>query len=140
MDCVAIMKPIAVKANWDTRLEMRLKSPLMRSTGALSALFHEGAVVCEGDSDRTLYQEINDRLSAFDHRRSAEALFLNAHSKQATAKLAGPLREMGIPAAVVVDFDILKPSDDFKNLLPGVAHHCGQSSSVLRFHAAWRCG
>jgi ABC-type cobalamin/Fe3+-siderophores transport system ATPase subunit len=103
------------------RLTRIIKSPLMRSTGVLSALFHEGAVVCEGDSDRALYQEINDRLSAFDHRRSAEALFLNAHSKQATAKLAGPLREMGIPAAVVIDFDILKRNDDFKHLLGDIS-------------------
>jgi AAA15 family ATPase/GTPase len=99
------------------RLNEIIKSPIMRSTGVLSALFHEGAVVCEGDSDRALYQEINDRLALTGKAMSSEALFINAHSKQSTAKIAGPLREMGIPAAVVVDFDIFKGNDDFKNML-----------------------
>mgnify|MGYP003675138401 CR=1 FL=1 len=99
------------------RLNKIIKSPVMRSTGVLSALFHEGAVVCEGDSDRALYQEINDRIATVDKNQSAEALFINAHSKQSTAKIAGPLREMGIPATIVVDFDIFKDNSDFKYML-----------------------
>lgn len=99
------------------RLQQIIKSPLMRSTGVLSALFHEGAVVCEGDSDRALYQEINDRIASVEKSNYSEALFINAHSKQSTSKIAGPLREMGIPAAVIVDFDVLKKNDEFKNIL-----------------------
>jgi hypothetical protein len=99
------------------RLQEIIKSPLMRSTGVLSALFHEGAVVCEGDSDRALYQEINDRIASIEKKNYSEALFINAHSKQSTSKIAGPLREMGIPAAIIVDFDILKKNDEFKILL-----------------------
>lgn len=99
------------------RLQEIIKSPLMRSTGVLSALFHEGAVVCEGDSDRALYQEINDRIASIEKNNYSEALFINAHSKQSTSKIAGPLREMGIPAAIIVDFDILKKNDEFKILL-----------------------
>ncbi len=99
------------------RLQEIIKSPLMRSTGVLSALFHEGAIVCEGDSDRALYQEVNDRIASVEKTNYSEALFINAHSKQSTSKIAGPLREMGIPAAVIVDFDVLKPNDEFKNIL-----------------------
>lgn len=99
------------------QLQEIIKSPLMRSTGVLSALFHEGAVVCEGDSDRALYEEINSRLAAEDQRQSAEAIFINAHTKQSTAKVAGPLRQMGIPAAIIVDFDIFNSTEDFKYML-----------------------
>lgn len=99
------------------RLKEIIKSPLMRSTGVLSALFHEGAIVCEGDSDRALYQEINDRIASIEKNEYSEALFINAHSKQSTSKIAGPLREMGIPAAVILDFDVFKNNDDFKNIL-----------------------
>lgn len=99
------------------RLHELIKSPLMRSTGVLSALFHEGAVVCEGDSDRAFYEEINERLSAVTPSRGSEAIFINAHTKQSTAKIAGPLRQMGIPAAVVVDFDIINDTEDLKLLL-----------------------
>ena len=109
-------KPTARLLSHD-RLNEIIKSPIMRSTGVLSALFHEGAIVCEGDSDRALYQEINDRLSSVNKTDSSEALFINAHSKQSTAKIAGPLREMGIPAAIVVDFDVFKGNEDFKHIL-----------------------
>lgn len=122
------------------RLNEIIKSPLMRSTGVLSALFHEGAVVCEGDSDRALYQEINDRLSLFEKTNSSEALFINAHTKQSTGKIAGPLREMGIPAAVVIDFDILKSNDEFKTLLSelripdGLASGWCQTKALIAQH------
>lgn len=99
------------------RLQEIIRSPLMRSTGVLSALFYEGAIICEGDSDRALYQEVNDRIASVEKECYSEALFINAHSKQSTAKIAGPLREMGIPAAVIVDFDVLKNNEEFKNLL-----------------------
>lgn len=99
------------------KLQEFIKSPLMRSTGVLSALFHEGAVVCEGDSDRALYEEINTRLAAASPQLGSEAIFINAHTKQSTAKIAGPLRQMGIPAAIVVDFDIINATDDLKHLL-----------------------
>tara|TARA_R110002049_G_C9133622_1_gene559167 strand:+ start:526 stop:2205 length:1680 start_codon:yes stop_codon:yes gene_type:complete len=122
------------------RLQEIIKSPLMRSTGVLSALFHEGAIVCEGDSDRALYQEINDRIATVEKDNYSEALFINAHSKQSTAKIAGPLREMGIPAAVVVDFDILKKNEEFKNLLnelsipiPISAGWCQQKAQISQY-------
>lgn len=99
------------------RLQELIKSPLMRSTGVLAALFHEGAVVCEGDSDRALYEEINSRLEGMTPSQGSEAIFINAHTKQSTAKIAGPLRQMGIPAAIVVDFDIINDTDDLKFLL-----------------------
>jgi predicted ATPase len=99
------------------RLQELTKSPLMRSTGVLQALFHEGAVVCEGDSDRPFYEEINSRLTALNPQQGLEAIFINAHSKQNTAKIAGPLRQMGIPAAIVIDFDILNETEDMKHLL-----------------------
>jgi predicted ATPase len=99
------------------RLQELIKSPLMRSTGVLSALFHEGAIVCEGDSDRALYEEINSRLEAAVPSQGCEAIFVNAHTKQSTAKIAGPLRQMGIPAAIVIDFDIINDTEDLKFLL-----------------------
>lgn len=99
------------------RLQKIIRSPFMRSTGVLSSLFHEGAVVCEGDSDRALYHELNDRLSTHEDGYVCEAQFINAHGKQMAAKIAAPLREMGIPAAVVVDFDILKDKAVLKNSL-----------------------
>ena len=97
-------------------LKQMMLDPLLRSTGTLSALFHEGAVVCEGDSDRAFYQEINERL--LRQKQGAEdCLFMNAHSKQAVHRIIGTLRKMGVPAAAVVDLDLLHDEKVLKELL-----------------------
>jgi len=94
-----------------------LRDPLLRSADVLSALFHEGAVVCEADGDRAFYQEIDTRLAAHgDARATVDAVFLNAQNKQTIPRIVGPLRQLGIPAAAVVDFDFLR-DDDTKHLL-----------------------
>jgi hypothetical protein len=66
-------------------------------------------VVTEADADRAFYQEINERLLAQNDRRGiASCLFLNAQNKQTVWDIVKPLRELGIPAAGVVDIDVLK--------------------------------
>ncbi len=98
------------------KLEAMMRDPLLRSAGVLSALFHEGAVICEGGTDRAFYQEVNERLLSDAQRGAENCLFLEAHNKQSAHRILQPLREMGVPAAVVVDLDIIK-KDDFKVLL-----------------------
>lgn len=99
-------------------LRKMMNDPLLRSTGVLSALFHPAAVVCEGGSDRAFYEEINERLRKKESDAADDAgsqleyidgcLFIDAHSKQSVPKLLGALRRMGIPAAGIVDLDVLK--------------------------------
>jgi hypothetical protein len=97
-------------------LETMMRDPLLRSTGVLNALFHEGAVVAEADSDRVIYQEINERLlSAGEGIKNS--LFLNAQNKQTVARIVQPLRQMGVAAAAVIDLDILKEAAPLKELL-----------------------
>ncbi|HYO68341.1 MAG TPA: AAA family ATPase [Archangium sp.] len=100
-------------------LQRMMQDPLLRSTGTLSALFHEGAVVCEGDSDRAFYQEINERLIASSEGADG-CLFMNAHSKQAIRRVVGLLRRMGIPAAAIVDLDMLSDESTLKDLLTAI--------------------
>src|SRR5690606_24595109 len=38
------------------------QDPFLRSTDVLRALFHRGAVICESDTDRVVYDEVNHRL------------------------------------------------------------------------------
>jgi hypothetical protein len=86
-----------------------MRNPLLRSTGVLNGLFYEFVVVTESDTDRAFYAEINERLL-----RSGESggipncLFLNAQNKQTVQTIIRPLRELGIPAAAIVDVDIFK--------------------------------
>ncbi|HEV7586531.1 MAG TPA: AAA family ATPase [Longimicrobium sp.] len=99
------------------KLGVMMKDPLLRSTGVLGALFHEGAIVCEADADRVFYAEINERLLAARGGGADGCLFLNAQNKQTIRRIVRPLREMGIPAVAVVDLDILKGREDFRDLL-----------------------
>jgi AAA domain, putative AbiEii toxin, Type IV TA system len=82
--------------------------PLLRAADALSALFARGAVVCEADADRAFYDEVNRRLLSADDRIGAsDTVFLNAQNWQTTRTIATPLRAIGIPAAIVLDLDVL---------------------------------
>ena len=83
------------------------KSPLMRSANVISSLFHDGAVVAESDNDRVFYDEIYHRLS--EHEKGyPSVLHVNAQNKQTIQDIIEPLRKFGVPAAAIVDIDILK--------------------------------
>ncbi len=98
-----------------------MRNPLLRSTRVLEGLFYESVVVTEGDTDRAFYEEVNERLLlAQDPRGIKNCLFLNAQNKQTTHAITRPLRELGIPAASVVDIDILKNGgQEWTNYLKG---------------------
>jgi hypothetical protein len=98
-----------------------MRNPLLRSTGVLNGLFYKFVIVTEGDADRAFYQEINHRLLRFKPEWGIpNCLFLQAQNKQTIQKIIRPLRDMGIPAAGVVDIDVLKEgSSPWKNFLEG---------------------
>jgi len=86
-----------------------MQDPLLRSVGVLSGLFYHYVLVGEGGADRAFYQEINERLLAIgDSRGIPHALFLNAENKHTIPRIIDPLRKLGIPAAGIVDIDVLK--------------------------------
>lgn len=119
-----------------------MRNPLLRSTGILNGLFFESVVVCEADSDRAFYQEINERLlSQSDSRAIANCLFINAQNKQTVWDIVKPLRELGIPAIGIVDIDVLKeggkvfakPLDG--GFIPPLNHKVFQDQRQLIFKA-----
>ncbi len=86
-----------------------MRNPLLRSTRVLDGLFYEYVVVTEGDTDRAFYQEVNERLLRFKPEWGIpNCLFLNAQNKQTVHTVLKPLRRLGIPAAGIVDVDVLK--------------------------------
>ncbi|MDD2582007.1 MAG: AAA family ATPase [Desulfuromonadaceae bacterium] len=91
------------------KLTPLMRNPLLRSIGVLNALFYSAVIVTEADADRAFYQEINERLLLDKDPRGIEGcLFLNAQNKQTVWDIVRPLRELGIPAAGIVDIDVLK--------------------------------
>ncbi len=86
-----------------------MRNPLLRSTGVLEGIFFESVIVTESDSDRAFYQEINERLLRYSPALGIpNCLFINAQNKQTVHQIIKPLRELGIPAATIVDIDVLK--------------------------------
>ena len=61
----------------------------------------------ESDNDRVFYAEIYHRI-AEQERGYPSLLFVNAQNKQTIQDIIGPLRKFGVPAAAIVDVDILK--------------------------------
>lgn len=100
-----------------------LRDPLLRSTSAISGLFHEAVVVTESEADRALYDEVNVRLQRFDPQNSLpDALFLHAQNCQTVHRIVRPLRLLGIPAAAIVDVDVLEQGGkNWKALLTAAA-------------------
>ncbi|MBD8893964.1 ATP-dependent nuclease [Roseibium litorale] len=86
-----------------------MNDPLLRSVGVMEGLFYDSVIVGEANADRAFYQEVNERLLAIgDERGAPRTLFLNADNKQTIPKILEPLRKLGIPAAGIVDIDIVK--------------------------------
>jgi hypothetical protein len=113
-----------------------MRNPLLRSTGVLNGLFFESVVVTESDADRAFYQEVNERLLRFKPEWGIpNCLFVNAQNKQTVHTIMRPLRKLGIPAAGIVDIDVLKEGGVvWSNLLegadmPAISH---QSLATLR--------
>ncbi|GAB5436351.1 MAG: hypothetical protein FalmKO_14760 [Falsiruegeria mediterranea] len=89
-------------------LKQFMTDPLLRSANVLSGLFAQSVVVTEADTDRAFYQEINTRLlTEGKGRRIENAVFLNAQNKQTVPRIVGLLRKMGVPAAGIVDLDVV---------------------------------
>lgn len=84
------------------------RKPLLRSSQTVSALFHNAAVVTEGDPDRAFYEEVNRRLKGKGARHIRDAAFLRAQNKQTVYEVLGPLRKFGVPTAAIVDVDVFK--------------------------------
>ncbi len=82
-------------------------NPALRSSAAIDGLFHKGTIVTEGHRDRVFYDEAA-RIFGLKDRKVIDSGggFKQIH------KTIGPLREMGVVAAAIVDFDFLLDTDE----------------------------
>lgn len=86
-------------------------APVLSSARVLDGLFYSGVAVTESDGDVVLYRNLLQELDS-----SASIGFVNSYSKQLSAKIAMPFRAMGVPCAVMVDFDVLRVRSEFKKI------------------------
>jgi hypothetical protein len=96
----------------DANLMEIISHPLLSSARILEAIFYNGTVIVEGDSDSTFYQRISRII-----RNSDDIHYVHAHSKQAIPIVANSYAKLGIRFAIIVDFDVLRIQDEFRGLL-----------------------
>ena len=84
--------------------------PVLSSARVLDGLFYSAVAVTESDGDVVLYRDILK-----DYDTAASIGFINSYSKQLSAKIATPFRAMGVPCAVIVDFDVLRERTCLRN-------------------------
>jgi predicted ATPase len=87
-------------------------NPHLRSENMFASLFHQSVVICEGNSDRAIYQLAAELLEGeFPGQGLAHTFFVNANGKQNAPLFLEPLRRLGIPSAVLCDLDVLRNED-----------------------------
>ncbi|MCH7648772.1 MAG: AAA family ATPase [Thaumarchaeota archaeon] len=109
------------------------KSPILSSQAVHEAIFSEGVVVCEADTDRIFYQKIFLREHSVDN-----ILFIHSHGKQHIKDIVDLLKKVIVPVSTIVDIDILNLKDDFKNLLSAFienipANYLEEQEKIMKF-------
>lgn len=91
--------------------------PLLRFSRALDGLFHDGVIVCEGDTDTQFYQAVADEHELSGGRH---VMFTYAGGKQRIPLVAAALTALGVPVRVAVDFDALRDENTLRRLVESV--------------------
>ncbi|MBI2736423.1 MAG: AAA family ATPase [Rhodospirillales bacterium] len=80
---------------------------LMQYSGVLNGMFHERAILCEGDADCLLYQSLLS-LPAVRGDSEPDVVFVHCAGKARLSKLVRALRNLGVRSDVIVDIDVLQ--------------------------------
>lgn len=89
--------------------------PLLRSQRVLDSAFHTGIIICEGGSDRVVYEAV----ARYEHGET-EVQFVDGLGLSSLDKIARAAANANIPVAAIVDLDILNPHRDLTDLLRGM--------------------
>ncbi len=115
-------------------LEMMMVDPLLRSTGILGALFHQAAVVVEGDSDRTFYSEVTERLRLHEPATHPavmrDCVFLNAQGKATVSRILAALRRLGVASCGILDLDLLRDLNTCTRLLQAAGASASSQETI----------
>jgi hypothetical protein len=106
--------------------------PVLRFSNVLDAIFHEGVVLCESDSDCRFYAAI---LNAVLEKRGEvlpDVMFAASGGKDRMPILIRALRRLGVKIRVVADFDVLRDQGTLSGMVAALG---GDWDSM---QAAWR--
>ncbi|HEV2027755.1 MAG TPA: AAA family ATPase, partial [Candidatus Dormibacteraeota bacterium] len=90
--------------------------PLLRYSSILQGVFHSGAVLCESDSDCRFYSSVLD-VVAEGLNTIPDVLFTHCGGKHRLRMAVSALRAVGVPVAVIADFDLLQDRNVLQPLI-----------------------
>lgn len=110
------------------------RDPLLRFSRALDGLFHDGVVVCEGDTDSQFYSAIAARADPdATPTPGRHVMFTYAGSKHRIPLIVRALRALDVPVRAAVDFDILSSESELRTLVEATGSGMtGEMSSDLK--------
>ncbi|MEM9952969.1 MAG: TOPRIM nucleotidyl transferase/hydrolase domain-containing protein [Chloroflexota bacterium] len=104
---ISFIKPQDLSQLWN--------DPLLKSARALRGLFHDGVIVCEGDSDVRFYESILRRLES-KRDKPLDIYFVHGGGKQRIKSLVTAYKQLNVPVVTISDFDLLRRKDDVEVL------------------------
>lgn len=96
---VAEAAPEVIKELWE--------KPELRYSNALEGIFHEQTIICEDDSDCRLINSVADHLATRSEEQWQDTAYVPTGGKHGVPKVAGVLRQIGVPVKAVFDIDFL---------------------------------
>lgn len=96
---VAEAAPEVIRDLWE--------KPELRYSNALEGIFHEQTIICEDDSDCRLINSIADHLATRSEAQWQDTAYVPTGGKHGIPKVAGVLRQIGVPVKAVFDIDFL---------------------------------
>jgi predicted ATPase len=103
----------------NTKIAELWNDPLLRYSNILDGLFHEKVIICEGDADARFYSAVMDSLiEAKDQAtRRPDVMFTHCGGKDRCPLVVRALREVDVPIAVVLDFDVLNAERPLRDIV-----------------------
>jgi predicted ATPase len=100
--------------------------PVLRFSNVLDAVFHDGVVLCESDSDCRFYSAV---LNAVLENRGAVApdvMFAASGGKDRMPVIVQSLRRLGVKMRVIADFDVLRDEGTLSGIVNSLGGDWGQ--------------
>lgn len=130
---VAEAAPEVIRDLWE--------KPELRYSNALEGIFHEQTIICEDDSDCRLINSIADHLATQSEAQWQDTAYVPTGGKHGVPKVAGVLRQIGVPVKAVFDIDLLSEQTLVQSVVEAFG---GQWDDVkplwIRVDAAVRAG
>jgi len=101
----------------DSGIKSIWADPLLRYSNILDGLFHKKVVICESDSDCRFYAAVMDAVFSGDSGDTKpDIMFTHCGGKDRLPVVIHALSKLGVPVAVVADFDVLNKENPLRKI------------------------